>query len=68
MSEFMTTGEVASLLRLSDNTLRVARMKGTGPAFVKLGRRVVYRRTDVEAWLAARARRHTGEPVIPLNR
>ncbi|MDR3658245.1 MAG: helix-turn-helix domain-containing protein [Mycobacterium sp.] len=44
--------EVAAITRLSQGTLRYWRYAGTGgPPSVKLGRRVIYRRVDVEKWL-----------------
>jgi hypothetical protein len=40
------------MTRLSAGTLRYWRALGeVGPASFKLGRRVMYRRTDVEKWL-----------------
>lgn len=38
---------------LSPNTLAHFRQTGRGPRWYKLGRRVVYDRADVEAWLEA---------------
>jgi len=34
----------------SERTLERHRIAGTGPKFVRLGRRIVYRRADLEAW------------------
>jgi predicted DNA-binding transcriptional regulator AlpA len=45
--------EVAKIIRKSEDTLRYLNREGTGPRFGKLGRRVVYRRGDVEAWIEA---------------
>jgi predicted DNA-binding transcriptional regulator AlpA len=50
--ELLTIAEVAEMTRLSVGTLRYWRHVGTeGPASFKLGRRVMYRRADVEKWL-----------------
>jgi excisionase family DNA binding protein len=50
--ELLTVAEVAEMTRLSVGTLRYWRHAGTGgPASFKLGRRVMYRRADVEKWL-----------------
>jgi predicted DNA-binding transcriptional regulator AlpA len=43
--------EVARLARLSESTLRWLRHQGRGPAGFRLGRRLVFRRGEVEAWL-----------------
>lgn len=37
----------------SASTFQKLRMRGGGPAYVKMGRRVVYRIEDLEAWLAS---------------
>ena len=54
-TDLLTTVQAARLLRLSVPTLERMRSLGTGPTFIKLGTgkraRVVYRRTDIEAWL-----------------
>ena len=53
--------EAAHCLGLSQSTLAKLRLTGNGPAYCKLGRRVVYRREDLEAWLAENRRRSTSE-------
>lgn len=50
--KFMTTTEVATLLRTSPETVRYWRHIGTGPKSFKTGRRVLYASEDVEAWIA----------------
>lgn len=47
----MTTAELAVHARTTPATVRYWRHKGTGPAALKVGRRVLYRVQDVEAWL-----------------
>jgi predicted DNA-binding transcriptional regulator AlpA len=42
--------EAASALNLSIRTLRNWRVLGRGPPFLKLGRAVRYRRSDIEVW------------------
>ncbi|WP_426414171.1 hypothetical protein [Bradyrhizobium ganzhouense] len=37
------------------------RVTGEGPPFAKLGRRVVYRQSDLDAWTASRVRTSTSE-------
>ncbi len=51
MHELMTIEEVAEATRLPVNTLYHYRATGQGPQSAKLGRRVVYRRSDVDAWI-----------------
>ena len=54
--DLLNCREAAQALRLSVSTLERMRLDGSGPAFLKLGpgkrARVVYRRADIEAWLA----------------
>ncbi|GAB7005786.1 hypothetical protein JCM18899A_32590 [Nocardioides sp. AN3] len=52
MAEYLTTEEVAELLRTSPETVRYWRHVRTGPASFKIGRRVLYARQDVEAFVA----------------
>ena len=44
--------EVAELCRLSQSTLRWLRHRGEGPSGFKMGRRLVFRRAAVEAWIS----------------
>ena len=55
MQELLTVAETAALLRIPPATLRYWRHCGdTGPQSFKLGpRRVMYRRSDVDAWVQA---------------
>ena len=53
MPDYMTTEEVAELLRTSPETVRFWRHCGRGPKSFKVGRRVLYARQDVEAFIAA---------------
>ena len=61
MLTFWTPEETAKLLRTSPRTLERRRLDGTGPKFVKLGGRVLYRPEDVSAWADARTFASTAE-------
>jgi helix-turn-helix protein len=61
LNEISTTEEAARFLRLQKQTLEAWRLRGTGPAFLKLGRRVVYRREALERFMAERERRSTSD-------
>lgn len=50
--EIIFSPEVTGLTGLPDGTLRYYRHAGIGPASFKLGRRVVYRRSEVKRWIA----------------
>ncbi|MEU7010405.1 helix-turn-helix domain-containing protein [Streptomyces sp. NPDC046332] len=53
-SPFMTTAELAGILRTTPNAIRIMRHRGQAPQGMRQGRQVLYRRTVVEAWLKAR--------------
>jgi excisionase family DNA binding protein len=53
MSDLLTVEEIAAELRIPEGTFRTWRANDKGPKSFRIGRRVVYRRADVEAWLAA---------------
>lgn len=50
-STYMTTAEVAALMRTSPETVRYWRHVGKGPGSFKAGRKVLYERADVETWV-----------------
>ena len=52
----LTAKEAAMFLRLSPSWLAKARMRGDGPAYVKLGRAIRYRETALLDWLKTRSR------------
>jgi len=52
--ELLTITEAADMLRTPVATLRYWRHQGIGPRSFRLGRRVLYRRDDVHAWIDAK--------------
>jgi excisionase family DNA binding protein len=52
--DLLTISEAAEVLRTPVATLRYWRHLGTGPHSFRLGRRVLYRRDDLYAWVDAR--------------
>ena len=67
---FLRTKEAAQFLSLSARTLEKHRTYGTGPAYRKLGGRVVYSVDDLEAWAARGAVPSTSDPrgrVLPAK-
>jgi excisionase family DNA binding protein len=53
--------EAARYLGISARTLEGWAVRGGGPRMLKLGSRVVYRRRDLDTWLAARERASTSD-------
>ena len=67
----LRTPDAALLLGLSARTLEKHRCYGTGPAYRKLGGRVVYAVDDLEAWAERGAVTSTSDPrgsVLPAKR
>ena len=51
-NELLTPGETAKLLRTSTAVLAVARCRRLDhPPFLRLGRRILYKRSEVSTWL-----------------
>ena len=51
---YLTTHETARRTRLGKSTLDKWRVKGDGPPFIKVGKKVLYRVGDLDTWLAGR--------------
>jgi len=68
---YLRTKEAADFLSLSARTLEKHRTYGTGPAYHKLGGRVVYSVDDLTAWVALGSVTSTSDPrgqVLPAKR
>ncbi len=59
MDYLLDDEKLSSVLDVSVGTLANWRYQGRGPRFVKVGRHVRYRRSDVEDWLERNAREST---------
>ena len=57
----LTTQQAAWLLRVSRKTLERMRVEGRGPRFVKVGRAVRYRQSDLLTWITANTYGSTSE-------
>ena len=60
---FLKTSEAAAYCGSSASTFEKLRVHGGGPSYVKLGRRVVYDRAELDIWMDAHRRRSTSEAV-----
>jgi helix-turn-helix protein len=54
LADFLTQDKAAAELKICDRTLDGWRRLGEGPPITKLGRRVLYRRSSLQAWLCKR--------------
>jgi predicted DNA-binding transcriptional regulator AlpA len=57
----LRTPDAADYCGSSASTFEKLRLTGGGPVYLKIGRRVVYRIEDLDAWLAANRRHSTSE-------
>lgn len=57
----LKTKQLAERVGQSERYWEMARIKGDGPAFIKIGRSVYYKLEDVEAWLESNKRKSTSE-------
>jgi len=58
---YLDNKQAADFLKISPRTLEKHRVKGGGPRFRKLGRRVVYAVADLEAWANERICSNTSD-------
>ena len=68
---YLRTAEAARFLSLSGRTLEKHRTYGTGPAYRKIGGRVVYAVDDLKAWADRGTKTSTKDPgagtVLPAR-
>ena len=57
----LRTQAAATYCGSSASTFEKLRLTGDGPVYSKIGRRVVYRIEDLDAWLASKRRRSTSD-------
>jgi hypothetical protein len=55
-ADYLMARECAAYRRRSVRSLDRERAEGSGPPYIRDGSRILYRRTDVDAWLAAHVR------------
>lgn len=63
--QLLTTKQVAFALNISPSTLEKARSTGLGnyPFFIRVGRNIRYRQSDISTWLDAN-REAVGAPLL----
>lgn len=71
MSSRLDTQQAATYIPCAKSTLDKLRVKGGGPRFIKIGKRVLYDTLDIDHWLENQKRASTcdtGSTVTPLRR
>lgn len=65
----LSTGETAEALGLKPQTLRVWRIRGGGPRFIRLSAsRVAYDSRDLDEWVRSRAFASTSEETLSAQK
>ena len=59
--DLLTSKEAADELKVSESFLAKARMRGTGPAFIQIGRAVRYSRATLETYKSLQTRISTSQ-------
>lgn len=60
---YLKTPAAALYIGVSEAWLEKKRVTGGGPVYIKNSRLVSYRRSDLDEFMSARARRSTSEPA-----
>ena len=66
--DFLTQDEAATELKVCERTLDRWRALNNGPPITNLGRRILYRRANAQAWLGAREHRGQGDDGRSVRR
>ena len=66
--DHMTPAQTGVYLKKTTRTLVEWRNKGVGPVYIRLpGNRILYRRADVDRWLAGKTFQHRAAEAAGLN-
>jgi predicted site-specific integrase-resolvase len=60
---FLTPDQVAERYQVSPDSLKEWRYKGVGPKYLRIGKRVRYRVSDLERWEQEREAANHAQPV-----
>ncbi len=64
ISELLTQQAMLDEYHIPIRTQERMRADGSGPVYVRLGaRRIAYRRSDIEAWLATKSFKHRADEL-----
>lgn len=67
MKRFLTAPEVAGEYPVATQTLARWRCDGSGPAFLRIGRKIAYDRQVLDEWFAAHSVRSTSDYTALAN-
>ena len=58
---FLTEKHTGKAINTAPSTLRAWRVKGKGPRYYKIGGKILYKQSDLDAWIEAQARTSTSQ-------
>jgi hypothetical protein len=61
---YLKQQDAKEILPMSDGWFEKARLDGSGPPFIKIGRRVLYEENTLRKWVEARTRKSTSDATI----
>jgi hypothetical protein len=61
VDEMLPPAEVAKIFHTTEASLAQMRYRGHGPKFIKVGARILYRRSDIRAYLDANTVQSTAD-------
>jgi excisionase family DNA binding protein len=65
VGEFLSDAQLCAMLRVTPRTTARWRVEGNGLPFVRAGaRRVLYKRSDVESWIASQTFAHRAAEAV----
>jgi hypothetical protein len=59
--DYLTTRQAALDFNLSTSWLSKLRLTGNGPTYCKVGKRILYRRDEIQRWIDSHSRKSTSE-------
>ena len=63
VEKLMSTADLAEVLHIKPETVRRMRWDGSGPRFIRRGKRAWYDPADVRAWIEHQKRTSTSAPA-----
>jgi excisionase family DNA binding protein len=61
LKQNLSPREAADYLNIGFSTVAKMRLKGGGPLFCKIGAKILYRKSDLDEWLASKLRTNTSQ-------
>lgn len=67
MADYLTIDELAQYLRTTERAIRRWRERGTCPPAARVGARLLFERSDIDAWVTSRREESAPIPLPPLR-